>query len=183
MFVTKRHCIIFCRNIQRAVGAYFDFSFENSPPCFSGMVNNSTTMTLATPSVNIGTFTRPPYDLRVWPSSTSSKGTYETFKVTVENSGVSQWHEGCYIRSEVSEFLSRNLVSVQPVHSQASGPRSTYGMRNVAPFGSVRSHTFASSTPWSVCRFVDISQPTTICYIEPQFEKSCGCHELLFINR
>ncbi|KAG5449754.1 Protein ilrun, variant 2 [Clonorchis sinensis] len=94
-------------NIQRAVGAYFDFSFENSPPCFSGMVNHGTIMTPTTPSVNIETFTRPLYDLRVWPSSTSSKGTYEAFKVTVENSGLSQWHEGCYIRSESNPSIAK----------------------------------------------------------------------------
>lgn len=88
------------RNLQRAVGAYFDFSFEDSSS-YGGLTTLCTysqdTMSVENPGASS---TPPLFDVRIWPSSGVS-GSPEVFKVTIENCGPSPWKDNFYVRSEV----------------------------------------------------------------------------------
>ncbi|THD19349.1 hypothetical protein D915_009768 [Fasciola hepatica] len=104
-------------NLQRAVGAYFDFSFEDSPSqnCVTTICSyNQTSIPIENPEVNA---TPPLFDVRIWPSPSGASDSTEFFKVTIENSGPTQWRDNFYIRSESNQSIAK-LATRSPVSGQ-----------------------------------------------------------------
>ncbi|CAL8096026.1 unnamed protein product [Calicophoron daubneyi] len=122
-------------NLQRAVGAYFDFSFENSPPAgfHSSNVNCTavSSTSAAQPSNNPASF-----NVRIWPTPSGSFSSGNSLKVTVQNCGLTHWQDGFYLRSE-TEFSVANLASCFPGSRQLAwlplGPEARIPLPPLAP--------------------------------------------------
>ncbi|KAK4470478.1 hypothetical protein MN116_006029 [Schistosoma mekongi] len=109
-------------NLQRAIGAYFDFGFENSPPvsCVTGCSS-----TVYHPSTNIDSMRidsevlvdQREFDARIWPSPYDVPELGGLIKVTIENCGSCSWPEGTFLRSEV-DYTIAQLSSLSADGSQ-----------------------------------------------------------------
>lgn len=109
-------------NLQRAIGAYFDFGFESSPPvsCVTGCPS-----TVYQPSTNIDSMRidsevlvdQREFDARIWPSPYDVPELGGLIKVTIENCGSCSWPEGTFLRSEV-DYTVAQLNSLSADGSQ-----------------------------------------------------------------
>ncbi|KAF6779886.1 hypothetical protein AHF37_00742 [Paragonimus kellicotti] len=104
-------------NLQRAVGAYFDFGYENAH--VTGCHNFGKTFDTSCSTLSFSTLpsnevvpVSPLFDLRISPSTNWSAGTMESFKVIIENIGTSPWQDNVYLRSEMSHSVARLATEI-----------------------------------------------------------------------
>ncbi|KAF8565735.1 hypothetical protein P879_05027 [Paragonimus westermani] len=109
---------------MRAVGAYFDFGYDNAQATgchnFGKTFDTScSTLSFSTlPSTEIARVS-PSFDLRISPSTYWSAGTLESFKVIVENTGTNPWPGDVYLRSETSHSVARLATEVPGTEANA----------------------------------------------------------------
>ncbi|CAH8523623.1 unnamed protein product [Schistosoma turkestanicum] len=99
-------------NLQRAIGAYFDFSFEGSS---SASCATNCPLTVCEPSANVDSMRidsevlvdQRQFDARIWPSPYDTPEPGGFIKVTIENCGSCSWPEGTFLRSETDHTIAR----------------------------------------------------------------------------
>nr|CAH8855242.1 unnamed protein product [Trichobilharzia regenti] len=92
-------------NLQRAIGAYFDFSFEDNHSTSCGHLTAYSAS--ATVENTLDSADRREFDARIWPSPYDSSDVGELIKVTIENCGSCPWPEGTFLRSELDHTVAK----------------------------------------------------------------------------
>ncbi|CAH8572861.1 unnamed protein product [Schistosoma curassoni] len=113
-------------NLQRAIGAYFDFSFEGSAPVSCASNYPLTSVSVCESSTNVDCMridsevvvNQRQFDARVWPSPYDVPELGGFIKVTVENCGSCSWPEGTFLRSEQIDHDVARLNSLSADNSE-----------------------------------------------------------------
>lgn len=100
-------------NLQRAVGAYFDYSYDGGQSEMEAASTSYATQFPITPCNSLSSLPNHIYDSRICYSPNAEPSRSTTLGWCVQNCGTCQWMEGSYIRAEVSETVAK-LSTILP---------------------------------------------------------------------